>query len=142
MTAPGALHGFVRPGQVAPDLPPPDQCVTCGQPETAHQDPARAAYIAGLRQLADLLEQHPEARLPYAGTGCGLLFQPRGASEFLSTARALGCEWTAGEWDGSNDAPYFEADGALAGLKLELLARCDELGDGLAAIRAEFGGQR
>ena len=32
-------HGFVRPGQVAPDLPPPDNCMRCGQPEAAH--PAR-----------------------------------------------------------------------------------------------------
>jgi hypothetical protein len=34
-------HPFVRPGQVAPDCPAPDQCVSCGQPEAAHCGGAR-----------------------------------------------------------------------------------------------------
>lgn len=29
-------HVFVRPGQVAPHPPPPDNCMVCGQPEAAH----------------------------------------------------------------------------------------------------------
>lgn len=38
-------HPFVRPGQVAPDLPPPDNCVGCGLPEAAHGAlPASAEY--------------------------------------------------------------------------------------------------
>ncbi len=31
-----SAHGFVRPGQVAADLPPPDACVRCGRPEGEH----------------------------------------------------------------------------------------------------------
>jgi hypothetical protein len=34
----------------------------------------RADYIAGLRQLADLLEQRDDLPLPYTGTGSELLF--------------------------------------------------------------------
>ena len=29
-------HDFIRPGQVAPDLPAPDNCMACGQPEAVH----------------------------------------------------------------------------------------------------------
>ena len=32
-------HEFVRPGQVAPDRPPRDRCVVCGEPEAGHQIP-------------------------------------------------------------------------------------------------------
>jgi hypothetical protein len=31
-------HQFIRPGQVDPDLPPPDNCMICGLPEAAHTD--------------------------------------------------------------------------------------------------------
>ena len=31
-----AAHSFVRPGQVAADLPAPDACVRCGKPEGEH----------------------------------------------------------------------------------------------------------
>lgn len=34
-------HPFVRPGQVAADLPAPDACVSCGQPGAAHCGAAR-----------------------------------------------------------------------------------------------------
>src|SRR5258708_10124585 len=29
-------HPFIRPGQVRAELPAPDQCMKCGQPEAAH----------------------------------------------------------------------------------------------------------
>ena len=35
--------------------------------EPAPVDPRRAAYIDGLRQIADWLEQHPDVPLPYLG---------------------------------------------------------------------------
>lgn len=38
-----AAHPFIRPGQVAPDLPAPDNCMACGQPEAGH--PAGAVAI-------------------------------------------------------------------------------------------------
>lgn len=43
---PAAAHAFVRPGQVAPDLPAPDACVRCGQPAAGHLPGAeRAARV-------------------------------------------------------------------------------------------------
>jgi hypothetical protein len=50
-----AGHAFVRPGQVAPHLPPPDQCARCGQPEDAHGTGAELAArrTAATAVLAD-----------------------------------------------------------------------------------------
>jgi hypothetical protein len=31
-----SAHMFIRPGQVAPDLPAPDRCMTCGEPQAGH----------------------------------------------------------------------------------------------------------
>jgi len=47
-TIPG--HPFVRPGQVARHLPPPDNCVTCGQPEYMHAT-VEDIQLAALREL-------------------------------------------------------------------------------------------
>ncbi|MGW0920182.1 hypothetical protein ACWD3J_14330 [Streptomyces sp. NPDC002755] len=33
---------------------------------TSSQNPARSGYIAGLRELADFLEQHPDIEAPYS----------------------------------------------------------------------------
>jgi hypothetical protein len=46
-------HSFVRPGQVAPDLPPPDACVRCGQPFAAHGAELAARVTAAQAVLAD-----------------------------------------------------------------------------------------
>jgi len=91
-------HEFIRPGQVAPESPAPDNCVQCGQPEGAHggsyaaeaaaQDgfldrrlaEIRAAEAAGhvtIRESADMrvaaLTHHIEAvralRREYFGNG-------------------------------------------------------------------------
>jgi hypothetical protein len=61
-----AGHAFVRPGQVAPDLPAPDNCVRCGLTEAAHQATPRidgsigeASFVAcdgsGILTPADVL---------------------------------------------------------------------------------------
>ena len=39
-------HPFVSPGQVAPHLPAPDNCVRCGQPRAAHTGPVVVASPA------------------------------------------------------------------------------------------------
>jgi hypothetical protein len=39
-----ADHRFVRPGQVAPDRPAPDACMTCGLPEPDHPAPAGGPF--------------------------------------------------------------------------------------------------
>ena len=47
-------HEFVRPGQVAPHLPPPDNCMACGQPEASHRSAAgMAEVVAGRALLGD-----------------------------------------------------------------------------------------
>ena len=49
-------HPFVRPGQVAPGLPAPDNCVRCGKPEAAHSAPPAAELaeaVAARAMLAD-----------------------------------------------------------------------------------------
>lgn len=53
-------HPYTRPGQVGPDRLPPDQCMTCGQPEAAHTGPspeqvsAYADMIAGSRTASGI----------------------------------------------------------------------------------------
>jgi len=44
-------HVFVRPGQVAPELPAPDACMVCGQPERAHIGPELAGRITAARAV-------------------------------------------------------------------------------------------
>lgn len=81
----------------------------------------RAAYVAGLRQLADILDAHPEVPLPYDGDSDEITFHflsgedPR--AEMAAAARALPCTWRK---DASDD--YFDLFGALAGLKVRLVA--------------------
>ena len=45
-------HQFVRPGQVAPDRPAPDNCVVCGLPEAAHRSAELAARITAAAAVA------------------------------------------------------------------------------------------
>jgi len=48
-----SAHAFVRPGQVAPDLPAPDACVRCGLPAAAHGPGAEGPFETE-RQVAEL----------------------------------------------------------------------------------------
>lgn len=41
-------HGFVRPGQVDPSTPPPDNCVACGESERVHL-PDQASIVAAYK---------------------------------------------------------------------------------------------
>jgi hypothetical protein len=50
----------------------------------------RAGFIAGLRELADRLERHPDAPLPYHGSDCGLIVMPMSADELAAAARCYG----------------------------------------------------
>ena len=72
-------HGYVRPGQVAPDLPPPDACVRCGQPEAAHRGAGLAEAVAARAMLADF------RRISYEYT-VGTLAEP----DWFSLALRLG----------------------------------------------------
>ena len=81
-------HSFVRPGQVDPDLPPPDNCVRCGLPEREHGarqrldgsvavthvradgsavlSPADLGTVLGALQLAADVTDDPAHRYAYA----------------------------------------------------------------------------
>jgi hypothetical protein len=51
----------------------------------------RAAYITGLRKLADVLDVHPDVPLPHDGHKHGRLpIYTHGAAQFAAAARAIG----------------------------------------------------
>ncbi len=82
----------------------------------------RAAYSAGLRQLADLLDAHPEIPLPYDGRPNGgtpitihHLDGNRGA--FAATVRAL-----PGRKEKAVHGDYYDVNVSLHGLRLTVAA--------------------
>jgi hypothetical protein len=86
----------------------------------------RQAYTAGLRQLADILDKHPEVPLPYEGKSpeyapINFYFlsaeDPR--AEMAATRRALGVPM---QKRASDDSKYFDLHGNLAGLHFKLTA--------------------
>lgn len=96
------------------------------------EETARAAYIAGLRQLADTLEQHPEVGLPInSGTSilspvtisCGS--GPAAPEILAASRRAFG----AGSWtkDVSDSGNWLNLKRQLAGLHVELYAARDSV---------------
>jgi hypothetical protein len=58
--------------------------------ETNAQTDKRADYIAGLRDLADRLERHPDAPLPYEGRLGMSLVMPHSPEEMAAAARCYG----------------------------------------------------
>jgi hypothetical protein len=102
-------------------------------------DASRAAYTAGLRMLADALEQHPELPLPYEGRRAAMRFHflsaadPRAA--MAAAARALPCA-LAEQLVSYGDAPsdnYLDLTGELAGLRVALTAYRDDVPGGILA---------
>lgn len=89
----------------------------------------RAAYLKGLRALADVLEQHDEIPLPHVGrtTAITIWFtigssDPR--SEMAAAAKAIPCTWHKNAWESSEQA-FFELQGTLHGLSIDLTAYRD-----------------
>lgn len=87
---------------------------------------ARSAYTAGLRQLADILDAHPEVPLPYDGSSpdygrITFMFlnadNPR--AEMAAARRALGVRI---EKSDRSDDKYFDLRGNLAGLYFSMSA--------------------
>ena len=83
----------------------------------APADPKRAAYIDGLRQLADVLEAHAELPLPYEGSRTAMTFfflfseDPRAA--MAAAVRALPCNLVK-NFSGYDDGPsYLDLSGQL-----------------------------
>jgi len=92
----------------------------------------RAAYVAGLRVLAGILENHPEVPLPFHGSASPLTFHflaGNGDRERMAAAaRALPCTWRKGARDyGELGGAYFDLAGDLAGLKVQLTAAREDV---------------
>lgn len=92
---------------------------------TLTEQEQRAAYTAGLRQLADILDAHPEVPLPYQGSdpeysrmSFHFLSAENPRAEMAATRRALGVPM---EKDGDR-GEYFDLHGNLAGLYFTLTA--------------------
>jgi hypothetical protein len=89
----------------------------------------RAGYIAGLRKLADLLEQHDDLPLPYEGSsssgGRRITFYYFGetAEAFKAAARMLPGPLTKEITDGA--LPTFTLTGAVAGVHFQATAHRD-----------------
>ena len=58
--------------------------------DTTAQTDKRADYIAGLRELADRLERHPDAPLPYEGNLGVSLVMPHSPEQMAAAARCYG----------------------------------------------------
>lgn len=89
----------------------------------------RAAYIEGLRKLANALEQHTEIPLPYEGSSAGtpisLMFfgyEADNKTAMAAAARALPCSFVK-----TGDNKYFQMNGTLAGLRIQLHALREEV---------------
>ena len=105
-------------------------------------DDTRAAYIAGMRALADALEQHPEVPLPIEGKTTPIMFgawafrtdDPRGL--MTTIARALPCNWDKDPGD-----MYFKLNGRIAGLSVQIVADrdtvCERVVTGVETVTKE-----
>lgn len=105
--------------------------MTLTQPAAAadSEDGRRAAYVAGLRAVADTLEDRPEVPLPFEGRAEPLTFHflydgdPRAA--LAAAARALGGTWAKVTRDYGAGGAYFDLLGEACGVRLRLTAYRD-----------------
>jgi hypothetical protein len=85
----------------------------------------RAACIEGLRQLAGALEQHPGMPLPAVKADFCFMGAGNPRADLAAAARALPCTWRKHVWDGQSGNSYFELEGSLGGVEVELRAYRD-----------------
>lgn len=86
---------------------------------------ARAAYTAGLRQIADALDANPEIELPVHGTRQSLGFNLWGADareQMAAVARIL-----PGPWAKEVDDTYMRLWGQIAGVRVCITAFRDSV---------------
>lgn len=102
----------------------------------------RAEYIAGLRQLADLLEAHDELPLPFDGNHGAMNFMflndddPRAA--MAAAVRALPVPLAKNDpAKGGAEEKYFNLSGHLHGLRIELSAFRAEVCERVVVDRRE-----
>lgn len=91
----------------------------------------RARYIDGLRLLASVLESNDEIPLPYDGSGSTMsihflsVADPR--EQLAAAARAFPVKWDKHVRESEKYGDYFDLEGQLAGLKLQLTAYRDDV---------------
>jgi hypothetical protein len=89
-------------------------------------DTTRTDYIAGLRQLADILEQHDDLPLPYSGAGTHILWIAgvRPDHKGIAAAFARAIPGTVAKSPRGTD---LDLVGQIAGLKVKLIVDRDQL---------------
>jgi hypothetical protein len=89
----------------------------------------RAAYIAGMRKLMDILEADPGLPLPTEGTRLPLgwgLWDDGARDQMAALARAIPCRWEKSAREGYDGGPaYFDLTGSLDGVTLAVTAHRD-----------------
>lgn len=83
----------------------------------------RAEFIAGLRKLADLLDERDDFPLPYEGTSAHLLFFLHGDNQAERLADFV--RLMDGKKDKVPSYDYFGVDGSLFGIKVSVNADRD-----------------
>jgi hypothetical protein len=93
----------------------------------------RAAYIQGLRMLADALERDESIPVPNRGARAdnaldtGLLHRVTSGAEFAAIIRSLGGAGWVRETRSSQNFTWIEVTGHLAGLWVEVSASADKI---------------
>jgi hypothetical protein len=89
-------------------------------------DTSRREYAAGLRKLADIIDDCPEVPLPYEGTNSPLMITffrfEYDTDEDVRQAMMAARKAIGGQWDKDASSAYFNLDRHLFGLKLQLTA--------------------
>lgn len=88
----------------------------------------RAAYIEGLRALADVLQKHDEVPLPSNGGTGTIVFNfwsDDAKARMAAVARAFPVTWRKHAWEAASGTAYFELNATLHGLPLQLGAHRD-----------------
>lgn len=81
----------------------------------------RAWYVAGLRQLADLLERHEDLPLPTHGGISWLLFGTDDERQVAAQViRGIGGEWAKQTYAGKGPETLLAFQRSLAGLRLDV----------------------
>ena len=107
------------------DIPP-------AAPPVSPEAGARAAYIAGLHELAATLETCPEVPLPFHGrldpVTIHFLAGTNPVVKMSDASIALGCEWREGtsDYTDTGGGVYCDLLGELHGLRLRLTAPRDD----------------
>lgn len=91
----------------------------------------REERIAGIRQLADLLEQHPEFPMPYhlESAELSIMFfsgdNDRDREDMARVARLIPGKLTKDVRESGEYGDYFDLHGRIAGIKIKLTAYRD-----------------